>query len=54
MASKLEFSSKCPRCGSTGVDYGNVLIGVGKTRKLAVTLYVCGRCELVFYEKSKP
>ncbi|MEM1545969.1 MAG: hypothetical protein QXY40_07355 [Candidatus Methanomethylicia archaeon] len=54
MASELEFSGKCPRCSSVCVSYGSVLLGIGKTRKLATTLYVCGKCELVFYEKSKP
>jgi len=53
VASELEFSGKCPRCSSTGVSYGSVLLGIGKTRRIAATLYVCGRCELVFYEKSK-
>jgi len=53
VASELEFSGKCPRCSSAGVSYGSILLGIGKTRRLAVTLYVCGKCELVFYEKSK-
>ena len=53
VASESEFSGKCPRCSSACVSYGSVLLSTGKTRKLAASLCVCGKCGLVFYEKSK-
>ena len=42
----------CPRCGKdTGVEIGELLLKVGKTREQPVSIASCGNCSLVFYEK---
>ena len=42
----------CPRCGKdTGVEIGETLLKIGKTRELPVSIASCGKCGLIFYEK---
>ncbi|RLF16186.1 MAG: hypothetical protein DRJ97_01835 [Thermoprotei archaeon] len=43
---------KCPRCGNDSVKYGVVLLKVGKTRSVSASINVCGKCGLLFYEKT--
>lgn len=52
--STSEYEGKCPRCGGSSAGYGVVLIPVGTTRKARVSVNVCGRCGLVFYELKQP
>ena len=42
----------CPRCKKdTGVEIGETLLKIGKTREQPVSIASCGNCGLIFYEK---
>jgi hypothetical protein len=42
----------CPRCGkNTGIEIGENLLKIGKTREQPVSIVTCGTCGLIFYEK---
>jgi len=49
-----EYEGKCPRCGSSSANYGVVLLPVGETRKVRVSVNVCSKCNLVYYEFKPP
>lgn len=42
--------SKCPRCDSDSIEIGEIQLQIGKTRKAPVSIKLCGKCMLVFYE----
>jgi transcription elongation factor Elf1 len=42
----------CPRCEKdAGVEIGETLLKIGKTREQPVSIASCGNCGLIFYEK---
>jgi len=43
---------KCPRCKGESVELGSPLIDIGKTRRMRVSLKLCPKCCLLFYEGS--
>ena len=48
----FEMVGACPRCGKdTGVEIGENLLKIGKTREQPVSIASCGNCGLIFYEK---
>ena len=44
-------NSKCPRCGSEGIEIGTPVIPIGKTRTMRIRLVECPKCMLVYHEK---
>ncbi len=41
----------CPRCNVPGVEVGEILLKVGKTREQPASIAMCGKCGLIYYEK---
>ncbi len=44
-------AGKCPRCKGDCIELGELYLPVGKTRKEPVSVALCGKCSLVFYER---
>jgi predicted nucleic-acid-binding Zn-ribbon protein len=43
-------TNKCPRCDADSVELGKIQLPVGTTRKASVSIRLCGKCALIFYE----
>jgi len=41
----------CPRCNVPGVEVGEILLKVGKTREQPASIAMCGKCGLIYNEK---
>ncbi len=42
---------ECPRCKAPGVEIGESLIKIGKTREQPTSIALCGKCGLIYCEK---
>jgi hypothetical protein len=47
----LNMVGACPRCNVPGVEIGEDLLKIGKTREQPTSIALCGKCGLIYYEK---
>ncbi len=48
----IQLVGACPRCEKkTGVEIGETLLKIGKTREQPVSIASCGNCGLIYYER---